>query len=50
MNGCRGYLYPSASQANFWETQADYYGRLEEVEDRQAKMVEILDRLTQKEK
>jgi uncharacterized coiled-coil protein SlyX len=38
----------SASQANFWEIQADYYRRLEDVEDRQAKMLEILDRVTQK--
>jgi hypothetical protein len=38
----------SASQANFWETQADYYRRLEEVEDRQATMLEILNRLTLK--
>lgn len=38
----------SASQANFWESQADYYHRLEEMEDRNAKIVEILDRLTQK--
>lgn len=38
----------SASQANFWESQADYYRRLEEMEDRNAKIVEILDRLTQK--
>ena len=38
----------SASQANFWESQADYYRRLEEVEERNAKIIEILDRLTQK--
>jgi hypothetical protein len=38
----------SASQANFWETQADYYRRLEEGEDRQATMLEILNRLTKK--
>jgi hypothetical protein len=38
----------SASQANFWESQADYYRRLEEVEERQIKIIEILDRLTQK--
>ncbi len=38
----------SASQANFWEMQADYYRRLEDVEDRQAKMLEILDRVTKK--
>lgn len=38
----------SASQANFWESQADYYRRLEDLEDRNAKIVEILDRLTQK--
>ncbi|MGI0479423.1 hypothetical protein ACN4EE_01390 [Geminocystis sp. CENA526] len=38
----------SASQANFWEIQADYYRRLEDVEDRQAKMLEILDRVTKK--
>ena len=38
----------SASQANFWESQANYYSRLEDVEDRQATMVEILNRLTQK--
>ncbi len=38
----------SASQANFWETQADYYRRLEDVEDRQATMIEILNRLTRK--
>jgi hypothetical protein len=40
----------SASQANFWETQADYYRRLEEGEDRQAIMLEILNRLTKKDK
>jgi leucyl aminopeptidase (aminopeptidase T) len=39
----------SASQANFWETQADYYRRLEDVEERQATMLEILNRLTKKE-
>jgi uncharacterized coiled-coil protein SlyX len=38
----------SASQANFWEIQADYYRRLEDVEDRQAKMLEILDRVNEK--
>ncbi|MEC4983994.1 MAG: hypothetical protein SAJ37_01010 [Oscillatoria sp. PMC 1068.18] len=38
----------SASQANFWETQADYYRLLEDVEDRQAMMLKILDRLTKK--
>lgn len=38
----------STSQANFWEIQADYYRRLEDVEDRQAKMLEILDRVTDK--
>ncbi|MBZ8179801.1 hypothetical protein [Oscillatoria salina] len=38
----------SASQANFWETQADYYRRLEDVEDRQAIMLEILNRVTKK--
>lgn len=38
----------SSSQANFWELQADYYRRLEHVEDRQAKLEEILDRLTRK--
>lgn len=38
----------SASQANFWEMQADYYRRLENIEDRQIKLEEILDRLTPK--
>lgn len=32
----------SSSQANFWELQADYYRPLEKVEDRQAKIEEIL--------
>lgn len=36
----------ASSQANFWETQADYYRRLEDIEERQATMVEILDRIT----
>jgi len=36
----------SASQANFWETQADYYRRLEDLEDRQEMIREILNRLT----
>ena len=40
----------SASQANFWEMQADYYRRLEDMEDRQAMMLEILNRLTSKDK
>jgi hypothetical protein len=38
----------SASQANFWETQADYYRRLEDLEDRQALILDILNRLAPK--
>ncbi|NES82951.1 MAG: hypothetical protein F6K10_16960 [Moorea sp. SIO2B7] len=40
----------SASQANFWEMQADYYRHLKDVEDRQAMMLEILNRVTSKDK
>lgn len=34
----------AAAQANFWEIQADYYRRLEEIDERQARMLEILNR------
>lgn len=36
----------AVAQSHFWEIQADYYSRLEEIDERQAKMIEILDRLT----
>jgi hypothetical protein len=39
----------ASSQANFWEMQADYYRRLEDLEDKQGIMLEILDRVTKKE-
>lgn len=35
-----------SAQASLWEIQADYYRRLEEMDERQAKMIEILDRLS----
>lgn len=37
-----------AAQASFWEVQADYYRRLEEMDERQATLIEILNRVTQK--
>jgi predicted nucleic acid-binding Zn-ribbon protein len=36
----------AAAQASFWEVQADYYRRLEEMDERQAQIIEILNRLT----
>ncbi len=38
----------AAAQSHFWEIQADYYSRLEEIDERQAKILEILERLTEK--
>lgn len=38
-----------SAQASFWEIQADYYRRLEEMDSRQATMLEILNRLTPRE-
>ncbi len=38
----------ASAQASFWEVQADYYRRLEEMDKRQATMIEILNRLTPK--
>lgn len=38
----------AAAQSTFWEIQGDYYRRLEEVDKRQAQIIEILNRLTQK--
>ncbi len=35
----------AAAQSHFWEIQADYYSRLELIDERQAKMTEILERL-----
>lgn len=32
------------SQADFYETQSDFYRRFDEVDERQARMLEILDR------
>ena len=32
------------SQADFYETQSDFYRRFEEIDERQARMLEILDR------
>ena len=38
------------SQADFYETQSDFYRRFDQIDERQAKIVEILDRyLTDKE-
>lgn len=37
----------AAAQATFWEIQGDYYRRLEEVDKRQADIIEILKRLTE---
>ncbi len=38
----------AAAQASFWEVQADYYRRLEEMDEGQAQIIEILNRLTPK--
>ncbi len=38
----------ASAQATFWEIQGDYYRRLEEVDKRQADIIEILKRLTEK--
>lgn len=38
----------ASAQASFWEVQADYYRRLEEMDERQAQIIEILNRLSQK--
>ena len=32
------------SQADFYETQSDFYHRFDEIDERQARMLEILDR------
>ena len=32
------------SQADFYETQSDFYRRFDEIDERQAKMIEILNR------
>ena len=32
------------SQADFYETQSDFYRRFDEIDERQARMLEILDR------
>lgn len=32
------------SQADFYETQSDFYRRFDEIDERQARMIEILDR------
>jgi uncharacterized coiled-coil protein SlyX len=32
------------SQADFYETQSDFYRRFDQIDERQAKIVEILDR------
>ncbi|MGH2414131.1 MAG: hypothetical protein ACRDEA_10660 [Microcystaceae cyanobacterium] len=38
----------ASAQAGFYEVQADYYRRLEEMDERQANIVDILNRLTPK--
>lgn len=38
----------AAAQSHFWQIQADYYERLEQIDEKQAKMTEILDRLSQR--
>lgn len=38
----------SAAQSHFWQIQEDYYLRLEEIDKRQAKTAEILDRISQR--
>ena len=32
------------TQADFYETQSDFYRRFDEIDERQARMLEILDR------
>ncbi|EAZ91109.1 hypothetical protein CY0110_12617 [Crocosphaera chwakensis CCY0110] len=34
------------SMSDFYEVQSDFYGRFDQIEERQAKMTEILDRLS----
>ncbi len=34
----------TGSQADFYETQSDFYRRFDEIDERQARMLEILDR------
>lgn len=38
----------ASAQSSLWEVQADYYRRLEEMDERQSRILEILDRVTQK--
>lgn len=38
----------ASAQASFWKVQADYYRRLEAMDERQAQIIEILNRLTNK--
>jgi hypothetical protein len=38
----------SAAQSHFWQIQEDYYLRLEEIDRRQAKTAEILDRISKR--
>lgn len=49
----RNRLYESmtrlaAAQATFWEIQSDYYQHLEQVDQRQARMLELLNRLEER--
>lgn len=37
-----------AAQATFWDIQEDYYQRLEQIDERQARMIELLNRLEER--
>lgn len=37
------------SQSDFYETQADFYARFDEIDERQARMLEIMDRFLPRE-
>lgn len=38
----------AAAQATFWDIQEDYYQRLEQIDERQARMIELLNRLEER--
>lgn len=38
----------AAAQATFWDIQSDYYQRLEQIDERQARMIELLNRLEER--
>ncbi|PSF39317.1 hypothetical protein C7H19_00575 [Aphanothece hegewaldii CCALA 016] len=38
----------AAAQATFWEIQSDYYQHLEQIDERQARMLELLSRLEER--